>query len=186
MLTDATRRDLKQLRFLLEEALARSQQQAEIDRRAAVLLLDGACELSRDVTPQTKYAWSRPHTVFAWSLYLPCELQHVLRFARIFSAAQLRVAPNAVNPPDVAAVAPPSTTMTSLVRWERHLCERVGRVDLHRRPVQPVISTPYRLLVPSRAHDKRCSDDDEQYWERGPTQHPECPASRKWQGFGLG
>jgi hypothetical protein len=71
MLTDSTRRDLKQLRFLLEEALARSQQQAEIDRRAAVLLLDGACELSRDVTPQTKYAWSRPHTVFAWSLYLP-------------------------------------------------------------------------------------------------------------------
>jgi hypothetical protein len=44
MLTDSSRRDLQQLRFLLEEALARSQQKAEIDRRAAVLLLDGACE----------------------------------------------------------------------------------------------------------------------------------------------
>jgi hypothetical protein len=44
VLTDSTSRDLQQLRFLLEEALARSQQQAEIDRRAAVLLLDGACE----------------------------------------------------------------------------------------------------------------------------------------------
>jgi hypothetical protein len=44
VLTDSTRRELQQLRFLLEEALARSQQQAAIDRRAAVLLLDGACE----------------------------------------------------------------------------------------------------------------------------------------------
>jgi hypothetical protein len=44
MLDEATRRQLQQLRFLLEGALARTQQQAEIDRRAAIILLDGACE----------------------------------------------------------------------------------------------------------------------------------------------
>jgi hypothetical protein len=44
MLTDATRRQLQRLRFLLEEALARSQDPTEIGRHSALILLDGACE----------------------------------------------------------------------------------------------------------------------------------------------
>jgi hypothetical protein len=44
MLTDATRRQLQRLRFLLEEALTRSQDPTEIGRHTALILLDGACE----------------------------------------------------------------------------------------------------------------------------------------------
>ena len=44
MLTDATRRQLQRLRFLLEEAIARSQDPTEIGRHSALILLDGSCE----------------------------------------------------------------------------------------------------------------------------------------------
>jgi hypothetical protein len=44
MLTDATRRQLQRLRFLLEEALTRSQDPTEVGRHSALILLDGACE----------------------------------------------------------------------------------------------------------------------------------------------
>ncbi|MDQ5820382.1 MAG: hypothetical protein M3540_02965 [Actinomycetota bacterium] len=44
MLEYATRRQLQRLRFLLEEALARSQDQTDVGRHAAIVQLDGACE----------------------------------------------------------------------------------------------------------------------------------------------
>jgi hypothetical protein len=44
MLSDPTRRQLQRLRFLLEEALIRSQDPTEIGRHSALILLDGACE----------------------------------------------------------------------------------------------------------------------------------------------
>src|SRR5260370_21659054 len=44
MLTDTSRRQLQRLRFLLEEALSRSQDQRDVGRHTALVLLDGACE----------------------------------------------------------------------------------------------------------------------------------------------
>jgi hypothetical protein len=44
MLDEATRRRLQRLRFLLEEALARAQEQTEAGRHTSLVLLDGACE----------------------------------------------------------------------------------------------------------------------------------------------
>jgi hypothetical protein len=44
MLTDATRRQLQRLRFLLEQALSQTQDPTEVGRHSAVVLLDGACE----------------------------------------------------------------------------------------------------------------------------------------------
>lgn len=49
MLTDSTRRQLQRLRFLLEEALSRTQDQSEIGRHGALVMLDGACEYAMDV-----------------------------------------------------------------------------------------------------------------------------------------
>ena len=49
MLTDATRRQLQRLRFLLEEALARTQDPTEIGRHSALVLLDGACEYAMGI-----------------------------------------------------------------------------------------------------------------------------------------
>lgn len=50
MLTDTTRRQLQRLRFLLEEALARSQDPTEIGRHSALVLLDGACEYAMGIS----------------------------------------------------------------------------------------------------------------------------------------
>ncbi len=49
MLTDASRRQLQRLRFLLEEALARTQDPTEIGRHSALVLLDGACEYAMGI-----------------------------------------------------------------------------------------------------------------------------------------
>jgi hypothetical protein len=49
VLTDATRRQLQRLRFLLEEALARTQDSTDIGRHSALVLLDGACEYAMSV-----------------------------------------------------------------------------------------------------------------------------------------
>jgi hypothetical protein len=44
MLTDPARRQLQRLRFMLEDALGRSQDPTEQGRHSAIVLLDGACE----------------------------------------------------------------------------------------------------------------------------------------------
>lgn len=44
MLTETTRRQLQRLRFLLEEAIGRSQDATEVGRHSTLVLLDGACE----------------------------------------------------------------------------------------------------------------------------------------------
>jgi hypothetical protein len=49
MLTDASRRQLQRLRFLLEEALSRTQDPTEIGRHSALVLLDGACEYAMGI-----------------------------------------------------------------------------------------------------------------------------------------
>jgi hypothetical protein len=49
MLTDASRRQLQRLRFLVEEALARTQDPTEIGRHSALVLLDGACEYAMSI-----------------------------------------------------------------------------------------------------------------------------------------
>ena len=49
MLADATRRQLQRLRFLLEEALDRSQDPTEIGRHSALVLLDGASEYAMGI-----------------------------------------------------------------------------------------------------------------------------------------
>lgn len=49
MLTDAGRRQLQRLRFLLEEALARTQDPTEIGRHSALVQLDGACEYAMGI-----------------------------------------------------------------------------------------------------------------------------------------
>ena len=50
MLTDTSRRQLQRLRFLLEEALTRSQDPTEIGRHSALILLDGACEYAMAIS----------------------------------------------------------------------------------------------------------------------------------------
>jgi hypothetical protein len=50
MLTDTARRQLQRLSFLLEEALARTQDPTEIGRHAALVLLDGACEYAMGIS----------------------------------------------------------------------------------------------------------------------------------------
>jgi hypothetical protein len=49
MLTVSTRRQLQRLRFLLEEALSRTQDQSDIGRHGALVILDGACEYAMGV-----------------------------------------------------------------------------------------------------------------------------------------
>jgi hypothetical protein len=49
MLADATRRQLQRLRFLLEQALSQTQDQTEVGRHSALVLLDGACEYAMGI-----------------------------------------------------------------------------------------------------------------------------------------
>jgi hypothetical protein len=49
MLTLTARRQLQRLRFLLEEALGRTQDPTEIGRHSALVLLDGACEYAMHI-----------------------------------------------------------------------------------------------------------------------------------------
>jgi hypothetical protein len=50
MLTDATRRQLQRLRFLLEQALSETQDATEVGRHSALVLLDGACEYAMGIS----------------------------------------------------------------------------------------------------------------------------------------
>jgi len=50
VLSDATRRQLQRLRFLLEEALSQTQDATEVGRHSALVLLDGACEYAMGIS----------------------------------------------------------------------------------------------------------------------------------------